>query len=121
MRIHTTFLGSDDLYVAARYASGKGDGMVSIDSASMHGSRSHDHAFNVLLEGDGTVNKRRRNFGTSKTADRLDRPYACTYDQWGHFLAALFAIDPDIHIPGVYKNAADFHAVTKNAYKIASN
>ncbi len=48
------------------------------------------------------------------TYDRME--YAATYDEWGYWLAALFAIDPEM-LAGNYKGVDSFHALTKGAYR----
>lgn len=115
MRIHTYTLTERDVYEAAGAASKFGHGRCFVANLSRHGSRSHDHAFAVNLTGDGTVNKRRVNYGTSQTRDRFDREFAATWDQWGVFLAVLFDRDPDM-IAGPYKGVDDFHRQTGNVF-----
>jgi len=113
MRIHSDIITWDDLHDARLAAISHGEGHVWLDG-SKHGSRKRDHAFEVGLEGDGTTNKRRRNPGTS-TSNR-DLGYAATHDQWGWFLAYLFALDPNM-TSVYYDGAEDFHAKTKEAFR----
>lgn len=68
------------------------------------GSRSHAVAYDVHLEGS---NPRRAQH------DR-DR-FAATYDQWGHFLAGLYRIDPTMKA-GSYQNVEHFNAMTNHAF-----
>lgn len=44
-----------------------------------------------------------------------DTIYAATYDEWGWFIAAIFAGDPDA-VFGPYKGQVDFNAQTRYAY-----
>lgn len=76
MRIHTDLLTPLDLYTAI-------DGMdrVRVDYTT-HGSRSRDHAFEVRLTGTSPY----------RTMDKQDN--AATWDEWGVFMARLFAKDP---------------------------
>lgn len=103
MRIHTNTLTHDNLETAARTA------RVTLRTASGHGSRSRDHAFNVRLEGSGG----RNNTGLYGAGDYS----GATWDEWGAFLAALYAVDPDATIPGVYESAAHFHWATGDRFR----
>ena len=96
MRIHSDILTNRHLIDAAAVA------RVDFDQWEDKGSRKRDHAFDVTLTGES---RRRPNRGTS--ADRNHRGYAATWDQWGVFLAALFAIDPNMVTP-YYADAEDF-------------
>ena len=82
MRIHTDTLSASDFYSAAIIA------RVSMDLTE-HGSRSRNRAFNVLLTGES---RRRTNPGH---AWGEERGFAATWDQWGVFLAVLFAADDE--------------------------
>jgi len=103
MRIHTALNGSD-VTAAARMAG------VQFERCSLHKSRTHTRAYDVILSGSNT---RRRNTGTSpyRTDD-----YAATWDEWGIFLAELFRRDPQIKC-AYYRDAADFHWQTGNRFK----
>jgi len=103
MRIHTNTLTREDIYVAASTAG------ATVEGATLHGSRSHDHAFEVKLTG----NSRRRPNGGSYGADR--DAYAATWDQWGVFLGLLF--DNDREMTTTYdKSADDFHYRTDGRF-----
>jgi hypothetical protein len=112
MRIHSDILDRADLFEARAYAASKGEGQIYWNTLSSHGSKSRNHAFNVKLEGDGTVGKRRVNYGTASGERWSDRPFAATWNQWGWFLGYLFAIDPDMTCT-YYSSADDFHAKTR--------
>src|SRR5690606_21142873 len=78
-------------------------------TATGHGSRSHARAFEVRLEGNGG----HRNSGAygAQTDEQ-----AATWDEWGIFLARLYAIDPEmvcgtIKRP-IYRNAEHYHWTT---------
>lgn len=101
MRLHTDTLTSSDLYAAAKIA------RVDLDLTS-HGSRSKDHAFNVLLTGES---RRRPNSGGRGAGD----DYAATWDQWGVFLSVLFGLDPHMVTP-YYADADEFHARTSDRF-----
>jgi len=123
MRIHVSAeITSHTLFKAAEVASNGGHGRVSIDAISQHGSKSHAHAFEIRLTGDGSVNRRRINQGT-RDANRLygeDVPYSATYDSWGWFLGYLYEIDPTMKCGIYYSDFVDFHDKTDNKY-IADN
>lgn len=99
MRIHTNTLDHSDIYAAARAAG------ATLEVSSRHGSRSHDHAFEVKLTG----NSRRRPNGGSGAYGGDD--YAATWDQWGVFLGLIFDADPSIVTP-YDKSRSDFHMRT---------
>lgn len=103
MRIHTTLNGSD--FTAAARKAG-----VSFERCSLHGSRTHTRAYDVILSGSSP---RRRNTGQS--ASRTD-DYAATWDEWGIFLAELFRRDPATKCT-YYRDAADFHWQTDGRFK----
>lgn len=113
MKIHTDKITLADLYAATRDIPG-----AYLDDVAYAGSRSRDHAFWVSLESDGTPDqhgaprRHKRNSG-----HRGAHPgYAASYADWGHWLAALFDIDPDA-IASSYKGRDDFHAQTKGAFE----
>ena len=121
MRIHTETLTAKDIYNAARAAG------ATVETSSLHGSRTHDHAFEVKLTGNSrrrpnrgsygvdrdayafevklTGNSRRRPNGGSYGADR--DAYAATWDQWGVFLGLLFDQDTTMRTP-YYASGGDF-------------
>lgn len=96
MRIHTS-LDEAAFYTAARAA------RVSFDKFSRHGSRTHDHAFEVTLCGSST---RRPNPGRGGTYGSDD--FAATWDEWGIFLGHLYAADTAMK-SWAYANAGQFH------------
>jgi hypothetical protein len=104
MRIHSDDLTHTDLLDAARIA------RVYFDRQTLHGSRSRDHAFDVILTGES---KRRPNRGTS--ADRYNPDYAATWDQWGVFLAVLFERDNEMSVP-YYDSYSAFHYQTGHRF-----
>lgn len=95
MRIHTNTLTASDIYAAANKA-----GAV-VATFSGHGSRSRARAFDVKLEGSS---RRRPNGGASGAGTG----YAATWDQWGMFLAELFAKDGSMFTP--YDKSAEYFA-----------
>lgn len=110
MRLHTDKITRADLIEATNAAYDEGqDGHVWLEMTE-HGSRSRARAFEVGLEGDGTVNRRRRNPGKSVPYG-TNKGYAATWDAWGRFFAYLFDIDPDMTCYA-YDGRRDFHAKT---------
>lgn len=83
MRIHTSTLTYSNILDAAREA------RVWIEQQTQHGSKSHPRAFEIHLTGESRRKPNRRGAGDPDA-------YAATWDQWGVFLAALFAVDPDM-------------------------
>ena len=77
MRIHADNLTMLQVYAAAKVARAELE-------ITFHGSRKRDHAFEVKLTGES---RRRPNFHDGSDV------YAATWDQWGVFLAELFAAD----------------------------
>lgn len=67
--------------------------------------RKRKNCFNVRLSGSGPTCMWHR------------RDKAATWDEWGHFLAAIFEQDEDA-ICGNYNGADDFHSQTKYKYEI---
>jgi len=107
MRIHTNTLTLADIHAAV-------NNLPSVYvTVSRHGSRSHDHAFEVSLEGNGYA----RNTG-NHGADDYEK--GATWDEWGVFLAHLFAKDADAMCGSakypVYRDAADFHYQTADRF-----
>ena len=114
MRLHTDKITRADLIKATNAAFDKGqDGYVWLE-VTEHGSRKRARAFEVGLEGDGTVNRRRRNPGPNGDDTRRDQ-YAATWDAWGRFFAYLFDIDPDMTCYA-YNGREDFHNKTEGRF-----
>lgn len=89
MRIHTDTLTYADMTHAAMAA------RVNFTTIEKHGSKSRDHAFEVILSGES---RRNQNGGTEKAA---------TWDQWGVFLAYLFEKDSSVKC-WAYADASQF-------------
>lgn len=106
MRIHTNTLTPIDLYEALA------PDVTLAYWPTMHGSRTHVRAYDVQLRGRGVRHTRRPNSGTVGA----DAGYAATYDDHGHWMAALYAKDPDMKVAGTYANASQFHERTRFAY-----
>ena len=106
MRIHTDTLTSTDIYAATRAA-----GMTGVSATfTSHGSRKRDHAFNVNLTGTSSRPLNTGKYGADQSGDT-----AATWDEWGMFLAALYAVDPDMDAT-YYADAADFHRQTGDRF-----
>lgn len=126
MRVHlNTPAAISDAHAALRSA--KAAGKVSIhvyfDRLIDGRSRSHTAALDVHLAADcdGTRGgcpdgHRWANTGMAG-ADQSNR--AATYDEWGWFLAYLFAQHPDARA-GQYKGADHFHATARGDYRITA-
>lgn len=98
MRIHSNFIETDDIRKAARLAG------VSFTRFGLHGSRKREAAFDVILSGSSP---RRQNQGEDMAA---------TWDEWGHFLGTLFALDPHMVTP-YYADAEHFHWMTGGRFQ----
>lgn len=105
MRLHTDKITSSDIHMAAIVA------RVAPVEFSRHGSRKRSHAFEVKLIGES---KRHPNAGAARGYFDQD-VYAATWDQWGVFLAHLFAIDPNMTC-WAYDGAADYAARTADRF-----
>ena len=107
MRIHSNTLTSEQVWKASHDLPG-----VYVH-VSEHGSRSHERAFEVRMEGNGYA----RNTG-KYGADQYET--GATWDEWGVFLARLFNLDANALSGSVkyptYANAADFHRQTFNRF-----
>lgn len=99
MRIHTSFLTSQDLYAAASKAG------VSFTKLEEKGSRSAARAFEVILTGSSSRNQNMG--GTDKAA---------TWDEWGVFLYALYSADDTVSSP-YYSNLSDFNFQTGHRFE----
>jgi hypothetical protein len=95
MRIHGNTLTLDQLNDAADAAG------VTV-TATRHGSRIRNGAWEVKLSGSGGVN----------LGYRRDNMRGATWDETGAFLARVFDADPTATVPRVYVDRDDFHAVT---------
>lgn len=106
MRIHTNVLTVSDVYRATKGLPGV------LVTASQHGSRTHERAIEVSLEGNGY----RKNTGKHGASDE----FGATWDEWGVFIAALYEVDPQavfgtVKYP-VYPNAYEFHGMYQDRF-----
>lgn len=103
MRIHTALTSEQ---ITKFVPSG-----VSLHVFTEHGSRTHDHAFEIQLSGHGRqsrwVNSGTHGAGYVKAA---------SWDEWGIFLGSLFRADPNARIPRVYEDQDAFTYCTGNRY-----
>jgi hypothetical protein len=108
MRLHVCKeIGVGQILQAASFASrASGHGAVIVSAVDEFGSRSHAHAWDVKLSGDGSAQRHKAN-------GRRD-DFAASYDSWGWFLSFLYEIDPTMK--SAYKDGYDFHARTFDAY-----
>lgn len=122
MKIHTTAAPVIDLAPSALLAAkdaGTIPPHVYFDQLSPAGSRTRTYGGNVhLCASHKAIGDRRRYANTGFSGADRDT-LAATYDEWGHFLAALFDLDPTA-VAGPYKSRDDFHAQTSGKYRIAA-
>lgn len=111
MRIHADNLTAGDVWHAADTVLQRTGAPFHLDM-TVRGSRSRARAFDVVGTSDGTLTRKRTNPGTGGG----NRGYSATWEQWGWFLAALFAKDDTVTIPRVYADAADFHDKTDDRF-----
>jgi hypothetical protein len=110
MRIHGNKI--TDATLAHALASHGMTGVTAIMSA--HGSRSRARAYEVQLRG---TSPRRPNSGGYGPLDTASGDHAATWDEWGMFLAAVFAADPSVTVPRVYDSAEHFHWATGDRFR----
>jgi hypothetical protein len=103
MKLHANTLTPANVRSAARKA------RVDLVTFTERGSRSHSRAYDVILSGESRY---RTNAGTS---GGYDMPHAATWDQWGIFLAALYAVDPTVK-SWAYDGTDDFHHKTADRF-----
>lgn len=107
MRIHTDEVTNLDLDRAAFHAG------VTFAKKTVHGSRTHKRAFEIVLRG----NSRRRPNGGDYGADD---GYAATFDQWGIFLAHLYVEDSTLRC-WAYEDDGDFSRKTDGRFDLSFN
>lgn len=104
MRIHTSQLQRHDLEAAARVAG------VTLVRDALHGSKSHAHAYEVILSGSGA----------QRSQYRSEDVQAATWDEWGIFLGELYRRDPRALVGGaanpVYADAEHFAWATGDRF-----
>lgn len=103
MKIHFNTLTSSDFYAAAHKAG------VEFEKFSDKGSRSHKASVDIILSGNSGRFMNSGRYGA-------DNVYSATWDQWGVFLAELFAKDSSVQAGVVYFNAEHFHWATGGRY-----
>lgn len=103
MRIHTKLL-LNEMNDLLRSSGAK----ITYHAITEHQSRTHARAYNVRLAGTGG----RNNTGLYGAGDYC----GATWDEWGAFLGALFALDWDARVGSAknptYANGNDFHYQT---------
>jgi hypothetical protein len=95
-----------------------------------YGSQSRDHAFEVQLgtydKTSGPTNSRHYknsgSYGATSEYFHGENVWAATYDEWGWFIAEIFAMDPKAHWAGGggYESPADFHEKTEGKFQEVS-
>jgi hypothetical protein len=127
MRLHTTTIAyTGEVRRALRSAQDAGlvaDDIHFVVGPEPHGSRKRAHAYEIQLGTDnkysgrdlnknGSIkNRRPKNTGQYGSS----QVYAASYDEWGWFIAGIFAADPDA-IFGPYDGLEDFVDKTHSAY-----
>ena len=94
MILHTNTVTESDIRNAAH------DLGLSVKRLDAMGSKSHARKFDVLLSGSSSRNANRNDFKAS------------TYDEWGFFLNALYAIDETMTVGNVYFSSEHFDWAT---------
>lgn len=117
MKLHTNLTEAEVREALARaQASADVPADIEFDQFNVNGSRTHRYSYDVHL---ATERKDTRADDTVRPAARYvgvrGQLRAASYDEWGAFLAELFAADEDAHARP-YKGKDDFHAKTGYAY-----
>jgi hypothetical protein len=99
MMIHTN-LDRAVLIATARHIAG-----VRFERLDESGSRTHARKFDVILSGSSG---RRAGWGADHEA--------ATWDEWGIFLNAIFALDPDARAAGYYEAREQFRWATGHRF-----
>lgn len=105
VRLHMHTATGDDVDRAIRYAevmTGAGIGIARRFDAT---SRTHARAIELVLTGNAR--------GMSRVCPGM---HAASWDQWGHVLAFLFDVDPDMRVTGAYDGEHEFHTRTRGAF-----
>jgi hypothetical protein len=80
---------------------------------TQHRSRTHARAFEVQMEGNGSV--------ASQYRTNTDGTKAATWDEWGVLIGRLYVLDPDAIWGGkanpIYQSAEHFHWETGNRFR----
>lgn len=123
MKLHSDKLTDDDVREALGQA--KAAGKVTQDVCMVQfmpgGSRSRARSWAIQL---GTEDKtsgptKSRHYKNSGQYGR-SQVWAATYDEWGWFIAQLFAVDPDATF-GPYLGLDSFNAQTASKYVLVSS
>lgn len=117
MRLHTNTHTWRSIHEALAKAirSGMVADHVELWICDEYGSRSKSRAFEIRLGTSVKIKGDKRTFLNSGTHGADTSMYAATYDEWGWFIAELFAVEPDATF-GTYIGGDGFNAATKNAY-----
>jgi len=114
MRIMTNFLTADEIIRdGLPFAESRaGHGRLYVIRSGESGSRTHDRSIDLILEGDGSHNRRAPGH---RAVDYSAGQYAASWESRGWLLAWIFANDPEARC-GVYRNFADFNERTHGAF-----
>jgi hypothetical protein len=124
MRIHTARIPNRLVItdaLASQQAVGRIADHVTFKTLVQHRSTIHEFAFEVQLEAAVRDNGRRAGNSGSYGVMRPERDgYAATYDEWGWLLAALYRVDPYMHVGSasnpIYTDDEHFHDRTAWTY-----
>jgi hypothetical protein len=118
------YIGATEAQVRAALQRGKDRGIISQTvffdrlrrfkpQASGPTARAIRTGFDVILQAwpDGLHGRRSNTGYAGGSRDSL----AATYDEWGHFIAALYELDPDAQI-GQYADRQHFNEITGDSY-----
>lgn len=109
MRIHTSLT-----YQQMRTVAQASGAPIYTETLELHGSRTHERAFEVILSGSSTNRSQSGDF------------FAATWDEWGAFLGALYDMDPKARCGNsarfpTYRDADHFHFATGDRFHNIAN
>ena len=121
MRLHSNIHTPSTIHAALERAqeSGKVAAHVAFEVLASHRSMKRARAYEIKLGTYVKIRGDKRTFLNSGThgADSDAGVYSATYDEWGWFIAELFAADPD-GIFGTYSGRDGFIAATDGKYRV---
>lgn len=123
MKLHSSKLTEEDIRRALRQAQANGqiaDDVFMVEFVAS-GSRSRARSWAIQLgaldKGSGPTKSRHyKNSGVGEINRSI---WAASYDEWGWFIAQLFAVDPDATF-GPYLGLDSFNAQTASKYVLAT-
>jgi hypothetical protein len=129
MKLHTQLFSQDvrDALADTKLAGQMTDD-VEFVQFTPRGSRSHLHGFLIQLgtydQHSGPANSRHYKnsgqYGATSEYFQGENIWAATYDEWGWFIARIFALDPEARF-GHYRDRDDFNRQTGYKYTISES